>query len=354
MSSEAEDSDGGRPEQVEVPEAYRELYQTWCEELRETEERASTIDKREKGVRYWLAFVDEYLDCHPFDADGDDLESYIDYIGGAGDNTISTRVSTISVFYEWLGRTVKVDADIEENPRSSIDLEEDFGIKQNRSDSKVARVLSREDRENLIVLGDDVIDKMIEHAPNPTDRNALIISMLADTGVRADELCRMKLRNIDWENRRIRIRSSKLDDDHDLIKRYVFYTERTEEMLEEWVNKGRYRVSPSATDSPYIFLTDQSQQMRPSFASRKVKEAANNAGVNEVVYVDGNGNNRHLITAHRLRHTAISRWVNDMPEIGLEDARRMAGHAKLETTQSYTHTDWDGVQRSFRAAHSER
>jgi len=43
-----------------------------------------------------------------------------------------------------------------------------------------------------------------------------------------------------------------------------------------------------------------------------------------------------------------------MPEIGLEDARRMAGHAKLETTQSYIHTDWDGVQRSFRAAHGER
>jgi len=182
MSSEVEKSeeeDGGRPERVEVPEEYEDLYDKWCEELKDTEDRESTIEKREKGVRYWLAFVGEYLDCHPFDADSEDLNSYINYMGGAGDNTISTRVSTVSVFYEWLSRDAEVDADIDENPRSAIDLEDDFGVKQNRSDSKVARVLSREDRENLIILDDDVIEEMIDHASDPSDRNALIVSMLA-------------------------------------------------------------------------------------------------------------------------------------------------------------------------------
>ena len=342
--------------EIERPDHYTDLFETYLEHLDNTYDRARSETKRYKDIRYWLDYLGQNRSNGPREADSDDLGAYVLHINSLGDNTIDSRVSSISVFYSWLLQDPRVEADIEHNPRSEIDLE-DQPYNINSGAGIIETTLKDDDGEDKLALSMETIDQMAENTRNPKLRNKLILKLLRDTALRSDELSRIKLRKIDWENRAIEVRSSKLNaDDHpDLYHRTVFFTPETEGLLTRWVNDGRHVVNSEAMDSEYLFLTDQSLQMRPSHISRVVKRAARRTGegehgINEVVAVDGNDNRRWLITAHRIRTSVITHWVNNCPNLGLESCRRMAGHAKLETTQSYVKTDWETVRRQYQAS----
>ncbi|ELZ67040.1 integrase [Haloferax prahovense DSM 18310] len=166
--------------------------------------------------------------------------------------------------------------------------------------------------------------------------------MLWQTALRSDELSRIRIDNIDFEERDIKIRSSKLNKkDHPrLYHRHVWWEKNLDQLMFKWLETHRSRSSKYAEESPYLFLTTHSEQMRPSHISRIVKEAAHAAGIQEPLTRESSGAvEQWLITGHRLRHSRITQLVNET-DMDLNWVRMMAGHAKIDTTLQYVREDW--------------
>jgi len=329
---------------------YSDLFNSFLEFSIGKYESDSSYETRERGVRAWLYWCEEN-GIDPLQVDEGDVYSYVkDLNTEYADTTIAARVSSVTVFYEWGISDPEITTEIEENPTSDLNLKERFSIDQQTPE--YIKVLRRKGQKNVKALPKERIENLFPHAGTPSTRNELLIRLMWQTALRSDEVARIKLDNINWDDREIRIRSAKLNpEDHpDLYHRYVYWKPNLDLLMKEWVEGERKELGPYHNESEYLFLTDQNPQMRPSHISRIVKEAAFEAGEQEPMGTDGNGNTRWLITGHRIRHSAISYWANET-DLDLHLIRKVAGHAKLDTTMDYVTTDWETVRRAF---HEER
>lgn len=341
-----EDENPQIPDRIEIDDnTLRKLHQEYAEYVIDRYNNDRTAKLRKNGVRYFLSWC-KTDELDPIEATENDIRRYVDEnLLGISDPTAASHFSSVSMFYEW----ATVHKPIDDNPTANISLSSDYDI--STKESHYVRVLRRKGKENVKAINKSRVEKLFDHVPSPKLRNELILKIAWYTGLRADEISRIKIDNMNVAERKIRIRSSKISaEDSDLYHRYVFYSDSLDGLLREWMNKGRYEMSPYADDSPYLFLTDQSEQMRPSHISRIIKQAAHNAGEQEPLYdEDGNGNTRWLITAHRIRHSAISYWANECEELNLNAIRKMAGHKNLSTTQDYITTGWDDIRENYQS-----
>lgn len=339
----------GHVKKIEL-EDYHDLYEDYSElALDKYANKSATQERRRKGVRYYLQWCSEN-DVDPVSAGEDDIKQYIRYMmGDMSDTALASRYSSVSMFYEFLVNFGSGDGySLDENPTADVSIENPPFDLQPQSPEYV-KVLRREGKENVKALPKERIEQLFGNGGEPEIRNELILRLFWQTGLRADELSRVKVDNIDLRNREIRIRSAKLNpQDHPaLYHRYVYYQSNLDELMETWINHGRPGLSPYADDSPYLMLSHQSEQLNPGTLSDVVKEAAHRAGIQEPMYEDAKGDTRWLVTAHRIRHSAISYWANELG-MNITSIRRMAGHAKLETTKNYITTSWDEVARDYR------
>lgn len=95
--------------------------------------------------------------------------------------------------------------------------------------------------------------------------------LLYHTGVRSVELANIRLADIDFGKREIRITSAKANAGDENYIRYIYYHENLDYLMREWVEKQHQSYTPAA-DSDYLFLTQQKPKMRPSYISRIVKD----------------------------------------------------------------------------------
>jgi integrase/recombinase XerD len=325
---------------------YSDLLNSFLEFALGKYESDRSYQTRERGVRAWLHWCErERVD--PLQVSDGDIHSYItDLNTEYADTTIASRVSSVTVFYDWAISEPDVDTVVDENPTADLNLKDRFGV--DSQTPQYIKVLRRKGQKNVKALPKERVESLFPHAGRPSVRNELLVRLLWQTALRCDEVSRIKLDNIDWDNRQIRVRSSKLNpDDHpDLYHRYVYWEPDLDLLMKEWVEGERKELGPYHNESEYLFLTDQSPQMRPSHISRIVKEAAFEAGEQEPMGKDGNGHTRWLITGHRIRHSAISHWANET-DIDIHLIRKVAGHAQLDTTMDYVTTDWETVRKSF-------
>lgn len=306
----------------------------------------TSADRRSEGVKSWLLWCEE-TQRDPYDSHDDDVRNYVDSQLELADTTISSHFDSVTLFYEWLTRK---EYPVDSNPTTGITLEDEWDL--NRSASEYIKALDDEGKDHLIALDADRARKIFGEARDPSFRNELILQLLWDTAIRSVELAGALLREVDTDKRTMWVDSAKLNrhDHPDLYRRQVSFTPETARMLEMWLDRVRADHSPYAGSSKYLLLTDQSEKMRPSHISRIVKEAAHDAGIQEPMYIDGNGHTRWLVTAHRLRHSRLTDLANGEHRMSIPALRKFAGHARLETTLSYVHTDWGEVLNQYQSA----
>lgn len=341
--SEEEGKDG-----VDLEE-YKELYEDYGAFATDNYDKTNTRDRRKRGVLYYLKWC-EGNDADPVDPDTDELHQYLRSFLGKADTTIAARWSSVSMFYEWLAPEVDT---LEEEDNPTAGILENYDL--NTQTAEYVKVLRRKGKKDVKALEPDRVKKLFNHPGSPPVRNELLIRLAWATAMRSDEISRVKIDNIDFKDRSIYIRSSKLEPDQELYHRYVFYPRDLEHLLRDWINSRRSALSMYADESPYLFLTHQSEQMRPSHISRIIKEAAHRADdegdysiqVQEpMIEEDGNGNTRWLVTGHRIRHSAISHWANNT-DLKLPEIRKIAGHEQLETTKDYITTPWEQIRENY-------
>ena len=171
-------------------------------------------------------------------------------------------------------------------------------------------------------------------------RDRAILELLYSSGLRAGELCRLTVYDLDDEERSVRIVQGKGKKD-----RLVPVGRKALNWCAKYIERVRphnlsHNRRPEYRDR--LFLTITGNAMQPQYLQRIVKAAAATAHIPE-----------HLITTHSLRHACATEMLRGGASV--RHVQEMLGHANISTTQVYTHVLNDDLKAIHKkTAPSER
>lgn len=298
-----------------------------------------TAATRESHVKQFRQWCDEQGIEHVGDVTPRHVEKHLIEMmngGGYADRTVRVRYDSLVSFFTWavdtegtgVERHSDDDSDDDSGPVEGVDITE-FDL--SRSGKKETAM-----GEQVVFLEPHEVETLVdpENVPDPVRRNELLIRMLYQTGVRAGELQNIRLKDIDRDERSIKIRGKKTDS-----TRKVYYQPSLDKYLSMWLDSGLRDANATADESPYLLLTYKKEKLRHSTIRDVVKAAAENAGIQEAMYEDAAGNTRWKVTPHILRHSHAVQAVR----AGM-DIQRLAylmghtddeGRPNLDTTRVY-------------------
>src|SRR5215472_10390496 len=170
-----------------------------------------------------------------------------------------------------------------------------------------------------VILSEEEVARLIESAS--TSYHRVILMTLYGTGLRREELCRLKVTDVDSQRMVLHVRQGKGHKDRD-----VTLSPRLLEVLRDY---WKWRKPKT-----YLFPSYHSKRREQPICSRTVyyavSEAARRAGIQKKVY------------PHLLRHS----WATHLLERGtdLKTIQMQLGHFDLETTTIYLHLSHGHLQ----------
>ena len=170
-----------------------------------------------------------------------------------------------------------------------------YHLERVRARKRLPDILSRE--EVLMLLGN------IENR-----KHQLIISLLYGSGLRVSEVCRIKIKDLNFNNLSLKIRDSKGNKD-----RFTLLSEKYSPFLREMVS-GR-----GAND--YVFRTIAGKR----YSVRTVQKIFENALLKSEI--------QKKATCHTLRHCFATHLVE--AGIDIKTVRDLLGHSSVQTTMVY-------------------
>ncbi|MEM0164735.1 MAG: tyrosine-type recombinase/integrase [Saccharolobus sp.] len=165
-------------------------------------------------------------------------------------------------------------------------------------------------KKEVKALTEEEINRVLEACKRARDK--LIIRLLLDTGLRANELLSIKIKDIDIDNNMIRVRNTKNGEE-----RVVFFTDNTKQILKKYI-RGKN------LDDKLFYITYDALY-------RKLKRLGEKVGID--------------LRPHVLRHTfatlSLKRGMN------LITLQKLLGHKDLKTTQIYTHLILEDLRNEY-------
>jgi integrase/recombinase XerD len=292
-------------------------------------ESESTADNYVGNLKLFRQWLLENRDKRLVDAEKRDIRAYLRELksDNLGNKTIHARYTGVCEFYKWLVSEGIVDDDPTATLESGVDASKTRKQEALRSDTPPA--VTPEEKE-----------KLCDSVSDPTVRNELMIRLMFQTGIREKELRNIRIRDLDRDERSIKIEGAKSGN-----IRTVYYND-LDMLLTAWLDGGRRASMRPANDSPYLFITNRSEQLARSRPNKVVKQAAENAGIQETLYQDSSGKERKRITCHALRHGFARACVKDGMDISF--LKELMGHENLDTTKIYLKFTDDDLRDAVR------
>lgn len=262
------------------------------------------------------------------------LEDYAIHLSrkGYGDTTIIDKFAAVSTLYTFLHEK---EESIEQNPVEDVNLD-DANIVDYQNPTKQ----SENPSQDTIYITKKQKEALKNNCPGPKLRNELLIELLWQTGLRRKEAADVIIDNIDLEKREIEIRGK--NDKN----RTVFFQPSLDTLLNIWLEGGYRNSYNSAETSDHLFVSERSGRLAPHQINQIIVKSAKNAGIQSKMYTDGNGQRRHQITAHSIRHGfAVKSLKNGIDIKTLAD---IMGHDSLDTTQEYLDLINDDLRERYR------
>lgn len=226
--------------------------------------------------------------------------------------TISRKISSLRAFYAFLYDNGLVDKNIFKH------------ISTPKKEKLLPKYITNEDINAIFDVPD--ISSPIGQ------RNRLILELLYGSGIRVSELCNIKVKDIDLNNKTIRIlgKGSKT--------RIVLYGETCAEILELYLSEGRETLL-NKKNNEYLIIGAYKKD-KP-LTTRSVQLLMNDiiekASINK------------KITPHVLRHTFATHLLNEGCDILI--VKELLGHSSLDTTGIYTHVSNERLRKVYLDSH---
>lgn len=215
--------------------------------------------------------------------------------------TIGTQkawLSCVTAFFSWLTR-------------------EGLALYNPASDLELPR---REVRLPKIILNAAEVEAILNVPDLSTPmgiRDRAILETLYSTGIRRQELCNLRLGDLDYDRGLVRIEQGKGHKD-----RYVPIGDRAVQWIEKYLLEVRPRLCPSLNEQA-IFLNTLGTRMNANRLGSQVHGIIRSAGIGKTG------------SCHLFRHTFATLLLENGCDVRY--VQEMLGHSKMETTAVYTH-----------------
>lgn len=254
------------------------------------------------------------------DVDRDVLRGFLEYLRldrGVSHKTLENYFTVLSSLYEYLA----YEGYVERNPVLPVRKRYLKRYKENDA-GQMRKLISVEEMASLINSTMEIRDKAI-------------ITLLAKTGIRRNELVSLDVEDIDWEEQKIRLKPA-----HKRTNRIIFFDDEAALILHRWLKARKAR---KGADSAALFLSDWGTRINRNGVYQAVTEAATHIGLH-----DPNSEQmedhfsphccRHWFTTH-LRRAGMSR----------EFIQELRGDVRREAIDIYDHIDKKELRESYLA-----
>ena len=228
--------------------------------------------------------------------------------------SIARKLAALRTFFQFLVREGVVEA----NPAKLVSTP--------RLEKKLPTHLSIEDAVRFIETPDLATDL--------GKRDRAILELLYGTGVRVSELTKLDLRHVDFKGKLLRVTGKRRKE------RIVPFGDPALYALVQYLpvrNQFLQNAPLAERESEALFLNYQGTRITTRSVGRMVdKYIQICAGI-------------HNISPHSLRHTFATHLLDSGAD--LRDIQELLGHARLSTTQIYTHVSMEKLIEVYDKAH---
>lgn len=238
--------------------------------------------KTRKTYRQYITACLTFATKNPKDIKEDDIRRYLAHLADT-DHAVSTLNTAYSALLFYFSRILR--------RRFFI------SIPRAKKEKRLPTVLSRDEVKRII---DGTINL----------KHKTMLSLLYGAGLRVSELTHLRMQDIDFDNNTIRIVQSKGAKDRITI-------------LPTSLQAVLKRQQALKQAQAYIFTGRSSKRLTTATVQKVVEQAAKRANILKSV------------TPHTLRHSFATHLLEAGTDIRY--IQELLGHAKLETTQVYTH-----------------
>jgi integrase/recombinase XerC len=240
------------------------------------------------------------------------LRDYLSELVGRGiaKASIARKLSAIRSFFRYLVR----EEIIAKNPIEQVSSP--------KLDRRLPSFLTQEEMGKLL------------NAPDLStplgQRDRALLELLYASGLRVSELVGLTLEQIDLESNEIRVwgKGSK--------ERVVLMGQPAAEALKDYIKEGRARLR-GEKKSKALFLDRYGQKLTERSVQRLLNQYAKKAGIGKRVH------------PHMLRHTFATHLLDGGADLRV--VQELLGHARLTSTQIYTHVTKGQARKVYLAAH---
>lgn len=197
-----------------------------------------------------------------------------------------------------------------------------FAYKNRFTDTNLASFVEtikvkRKEREYLT---EEEAMELVQNINHPLIQ--LVVETLFYTGMRISECMNLKLKDVEFDNKVIRVINGKGGKD-----RNIPINEKIYPKLMYYIKCGRVDV-----EGDYFFATSKSNRLSAVYVNRVIDDTVINLGWEKHV------------SAHILRHSFASSLIKK--GVNLVHVQKLLGHSNLKVTSIYTHTNLDELTES--------
>jgi integrase/recombinase XerC len=275
-----------------------------------------------------------------------DLEQFHDYLAPANSQTGKRTEPTLAAIdhltvREWLATLHAAQKQKASIARKLAALRTffQFLVREGMIEMNPAKLVSTPRLEKRLPkhLSVEEAIKFVETPNLETDlgkRDRAMLELMYATGVRVAELTKLNLSHIDFKNRLLRVSGKRRKE------RIVPFGEPALEALKIYleVRENLLAVAPiSERDPEALFLNYQGTRITTRSVGRMVEKYIRICA------------GRYDISPHALRHSFATHLLDSGAD--LRDIQELLGHARLSTTQVYTHVSMEKLIKVYDKAH---
>jgi integrase/recombinase XerC len=223
--------------------------------------------------------------------------------------TVNRKLSTLKSFYRFLQK------------KELLEVNPALYIQGPKMEQRLPSFVKHSDM--LKVLSSDSFTDDFEGC-----RNLFIIELLYLTGLRTEELVRLKDSDVDLFSNVLHVHGKRNKD------RLIPISEKTNKLFTEYI---KIRNKEIENRTPYLFVRKSGEQLY-----NRMVYAIVNTHLSEIKTLS-------MKSPHVLRHSFATVMLNNGAEIN--SVKNLLGHASLSSTQIYTHVTFKELKKVYNNAH---
>lgn len=227
-------------------------------------------------------------------------------------NSIARKLSSLRSFYKYLFN----NEIIKTNPFKYVSTP--------KKERKLPKYLGVEELENIFNTPDIKLPL--------GQRNKVILEVLYATGLRVSELVNIKILDIDFYRKEIKVmgKGSK--------ERVVHFGDYAYEAIQLFIEDGRKNLlSKHNKTCEYLIINEKGNKITVRGVQKIINDIVQKAGV------------KKNVSPHMLRHSFATHLLNEGCDI--LTVKELLGHESLETTQVYTHVSNERLRSVYLKCH---